>query len=389
MSDQSRDVDSAPRPAPSLRGQSMVEFGLLLPIVTLLLVMAIDFGRVYFGWVALTNAARVGANYAANNADWTAADQLRFEDLIESDAEARNCTLQPIGAPEFSRGGIPVSDPALGDYATVELTCAFPLITPLAAQVLGSDTLTLVAASVFPVRDGCASCPPPPPAPVPEAPDQCREVPEMAGLSVAGARLAWQSAGFSLADFIPETGSETRTVELVTVNENDPNSGCPSWTPGTWAIFSSTATAILVPAAPTDPSCETVPNLKGLTIGDARQEWSDAGFTGDFEPPDQDALVVTEQVTDPDTSEAGVTCLPPTTNVTVTPGPAWPAAPAAPCQVPNFTGVKRDSAAQLWTDAGFAPGTITYDGNGNFTIQRQTLVGLSWVDCDSTVEVSD
>ena len=31
----------------------MVEFALIMPLLVLLLVMAIDFGRVFFGWVAL------------------------------------------------------------------------------------------------------------------------------------------------------------------------------------------------------------------------------------------------------------------------------------------------------------------------------------------------
>ena len=38
----------------------------MLPILALLLVMAVDFGRVFFGWVALQNAARIGADYAAS-----------------------------------------------------------------------------------------------------------------------------------------------------------------------------------------------------------------------------------------------------------------------------------------------------------------------------------
>lgn len=366
----------------------MVEFSLIVPLLALLLVMAIDFGRVYFGWVAVTNAARVGANYAANNAEWTAADQSTYVDLIEADAEARNCDMAAPDPPEFSRGGVPVTDPELGDHVTVRLTCSFDLITPLASQILGRDQIEVSAESVFPVRDGCASCPPPPPAPEPQPPDQCREVPDMTGMSVAGARLAWQSAGFSLANFIPTTGSDTATVQLVTVNENDPDSGCPAWTPGTWAMFSSTGTAMLETADPTDASCLTVPNLIGMTVADGRQKWTDAGFTGDFTPNDQDSFAVADQETSPDTSDPGISCRPPTTEITVTVGPAWPAPPPAPCKVPNFTGVKRDSAGAMWTGAGFTAANISYDGQGNFTIQNQTLVGGGWVACSSSIVVS-
>ena len=55
------------------RGQSLVEFALVLPLILLLMLIAIDFGRVFLGWVGLNNAARVAANYAAmhpNSSDW-------------------------------------------------------------------------------------------------------------------------------------------------------------------------------------------------------------------------------------------------------------------------------------------------------------------------------
>ena len=38
------------RPARSL-GQSLVEFALVLPMILLLMLIAIDFGRVFLGWV--------------------------------------------------------------------------------------------------------------------------------------------------------------------------------------------------------------------------------------------------------------------------------------------------------------------------------------------------
>ena len=45
------------------------EFALVLPIIILLLAMAIDLGRVFYGRVSIENAARVGVSYAASNAD--------------------------------------------------------------------------------------------------------------------------------------------------------------------------------------------------------------------------------------------------------------------------------------------------------------------------------
>ena len=48
-------------------GQAMVEFALLLPVLLLLLVVAIDFGRLFATFVAINNAAREGAAYAAGH----------------------------------------------------------------------------------------------------------------------------------------------------------------------------------------------------------------------------------------------------------------------------------------------------------------------------------
>src|SRR5262245_61625668 len=51
------------------RGQSLVEFALILPAMLLLALIALDFGRVYLGWINLQNMARSASNFAANNAD--------------------------------------------------------------------------------------------------------------------------------------------------------------------------------------------------------------------------------------------------------------------------------------------------------------------------------
>lgn len=46
-------------------GDAIVEFALLAPILFLLLLGLVDFGRVFDAWLVTTNAAREGARYAA------------------------------------------------------------------------------------------------------------------------------------------------------------------------------------------------------------------------------------------------------------------------------------------------------------------------------------
>ena len=49
------------------RGQSLVEFAIVLPILLYLTLVALDFGRVYLGWINLQSMSRIAANLAANN----------------------------------------------------------------------------------------------------------------------------------------------------------------------------------------------------------------------------------------------------------------------------------------------------------------------------------
>ena len=49
----------------NLRAQSVIEFALTLPLILVLVLGMVDFGRIFFTKMILTNAAREGANYLA------------------------------------------------------------------------------------------------------------------------------------------------------------------------------------------------------------------------------------------------------------------------------------------------------------------------------------
>jgi hypothetical protein len=130
---------------------------IVLPLLVLLLVMTVDFGRVMFGWVALQNAARIGADRASQTAAaWPAANgpdeehaRDEYESQITNDLAAANCTPQsPLPDPTFTDfdGNGDVYD--YGDLVTVRLTCEFGLLTPLAEGIFGGS-LTLAAESTF------------------------------------------------------------------------------------------------------------------------------------------------------------------------------------------------------------------------------------------------
>jgi hypothetical protein len=151
------------------RGQSLAEFALTLPMALLMVLFGLDFGRVFLGWVALNNAAREAANYAAMNPDaWTIpynlTVQAEYSRLVQTEATSINCTLvDPVPAPTFSSGT------SIGAPASVTLTCAFHLITPLIGMLTGNP-IPVTASSAFPVRAGLiANIPVPTDTPAPSA----------------------------------------------------------------------------------------------------------------------------------------------------------------------------------------------------------------------------
>jgi hypothetical protein len=378
-------------PKRSHRGQALVETALLLPILLILLLGAIDFGRLFFGFTNLHQAVRIGANYAATHADMTADERLRYVELINGDLAELNCALDtPIPNPTYTTSdGAPVADPALGDFAIVTLRCDFSPITPL-GDVFFGDPIAMSATSTFPIREGCVNCPTPPPATPPPAPLQCRPVPDVTDLSVAGARLAWASAGFDPANFVPSTGRDYETVASFVVTENDPLSNCAF---PALAIFSSTIVVTTTPPDPeTPPTCITVPNLLGTLVGDADDAWTDAGFTGDLTADGGDPSIPAPNrvIVDQDTvppSEVGVDCLDPASTVNVVTGAPLPAPPPLPCRVPNMINLKRAEGEAAWIADGFADANFD-PKNGNFTIKSQSVVGGTYVPCTASVEVS-
>lgn len=68
------------------RGQSLVEFALLLPLLLIILLGVVDFGRVYFAYVSVTNAARNGAEYASASTEKAAdLDGIRQAALADTE----------------------------------------------------------------------------------------------------------------------------------------------------------------------------------------------------------------------------------------------------------------------------------------------------------------
>ncbi|MBI2762160.1 MAG: pilus assembly protein [Chloroflexi bacterium] len=184
------------------RGQALPEFALTLPIFLLILLIAVDFGRAFSSWVAINNAARVAANYAASVPNAMFGPGSQYETTVQNESNLSGCVMTGVAQPTFS------PDRNVGATATVKLTCQFKLLTPFIGGFLG-DPVPLSAQSQFTVRGGTiAGVPVPPPQPC----DATHfPIPNLVGLTVAAARAQWSASVF-IGSFTPSTGVPNKIV---------------------------------------------------------------------------------------------------------------------------------------------------------------------------------
>jgi hypothetical protein len=278
------------------RGQALVEFALMLPILMLLLLGAIDLGRVFFGWVALNNAARIAANEAGFHPDaWEGAGnanlQAVYRQQVVDDMESINCrapgggtwTTADIPDPAFvdQAGTFSNSPYEVGDHAQVTLDCEFEFLTPFVGFFLGNP-MNVGAVAEFPVKGGEVDGIPiggVVPTPSPGACAGGEEiVPNLVGQPLVAARAAWTGAGFTGA-FDPPIGDDTDTVTGQTTN--------PAASPGQCLDVTATVTVTH------EISC-VAPQLIGMKSSAGGIAFSGAGFKGAYtitRPPSSDYTI--------------------------------------------------------------------------------------------------
>jgi Flp pilus assembly protein TadG len=224
----SRATFSRPRSRASSRGQGLVEFALTVPVLLLILLISIDAGRLFYGYVALQNAARIAANFAATHADsWPGGpnpDQVTYAAQIQRDTTNLSCG-SPVPPPTFSPSGIPPRGPGDGHVATVSLTCTFHPLTPIIGAIVGNN-LPLTATEAFPIRSGLLD-------------------------------------GIPITAVVPTTTTTTTTSSTTTTT-----------TSTTTSTTTTTTTTTLQPG-----DCR-VPTMMNTPVDDATTAWLDAGFKG-------------------------------------------------------------------------------------------------------------
>jgi Flp pilus assembly protein TadG len=106
-------------------GQALVEFTMVLPIFLLLLFGMIDFGRGFYTWLLVTNAAREGARVAAVQSDNSAINTRIYNSFCDN--YPSSCGLNPS---KLTINKTNVQGPR-GQAVSIDLSYDFDYATPI------------------------------------------------------------------------------------------------------------------------------------------------------------------------------------------------------------------------------------------------------------------
>lgn len=111
------------------RGDGLVEFALILPVLMLVLMGILDLGRAVYAYNVVANSAREGARYGIASPS----DTVGMINVARSSAVG----LDP------NRITVTIDNPT-SDTLRVAVSYDFHLVTPLVAQVLGGRSALLL-----------------------------------------------------------------------------------------------------------------------------------------------------------------------------------------------------------------------------------------------------
>jgi hypothetical protein len=111
------------------RGQSLVEFALVVPILLLLISGGADLTRAFFVGIQIADGARQAALYAASNPNYT---QGELQTIVQDNSGAGPLEC-PSGALQLTLGPASYSPPEVSSpnyYQPIVVVCRLPLLTP-------------------------------------------------------------------------------------------------------------------------------------------------------------------------------------------------------------------------------------------------------------------
>jgi Flp pilus assembly protein TadG len=285
------------------RGQSLVEFALILPLFLVFVAACLDLGRVFYANISLNNAAREGAMQAAEK-DATfiqnaPCDPVNNNVVCRVQLESKGSTVS-IASTDITMTCSVVGCPrAAGSTATVSVHGTFRLITPILAAIFGGQTINLTSSATAQIeylpQIATVTAPPAPVADFTWAPASptAGETITFDPSSSTGDPTGWQwdFDGDGIADStiqnpthvftagshpvtltvinLTGVGSRIKTVVVVAAPTPAPTATAPGATPPPTPAPTPTPTAV---------PCSYPPNVIGQASGTASANIINAGF---------------------------------------------------------------------------------------------------------------
>jgi len=128
----------------SNRGQSLLEFAIILPVLLVIVAGVLDIGRLYFSYVAVTDAASEGVAYAATHPTNESLIVARARDASNMTADESEIVFQCPTCPAVGSG----------DTVTVTVTYSFTLATPIVNAIVPGGVVPLRAVASEAVLGG-------------------------------------------------------------------------------------------------------------------------------------------------------------------------------------------------------------------------------------------
>jgi Flp pilus assembly protein TadG len=159
----------------------VVEFAVAFPLILLLVLGAVDFGRIFFAYISAVNAAREGAAFAAIHASATPFDSTAFTNGVTAAAEGQSNAQGTSGGGAMTVNvacHAPGSTAALdcstasdfaagtGNQVTVMVSQSFTFLTPFITDLFGGP-IVMSSTATAPVLNPLVAPPAPTPAPTP------------------------------------------------------------------------------------------------------------------------------------------------------------------------------------------------------------------------------
>lgn len=120
----------------SEKGQAMVEFALVLPLLLLLLFGIIDFGWIFANQLLANNAVREAARYTA----------IHYYDSSADNDQQAAYNIVVARAPTLVSPTVTLTPPASGgNEVTIAVTSPVAVLSPIASVFIDGETYTIKA----------------------------------------------------------------------------------------------------------------------------------------------------------------------------------------------------------------------------------------------------